>query len=141
MIKGIIIYQSFNLVLGVTMGQKTKSECSHDSQSGRGTQADTYSDRTRPQGASSDPREGARHGTSCLGAGRSGQSDRDGRGMERRHPPRKNVSSICCPVTSTDRRFDWPDVLRLPSSHLGCGRPDCVADDAVRSEPVSPVLP
>ena len=27
----------------------------------------------------------------------------------------------------TDRRFDWPDVLRLPSSHLGCGRPDCVA--------------
>src|SRR6516225_3320481 len=32
-----------------------------DSQSGRGTQANTYSDRTRPQGASSDPGEGARH--------------------------------------------------------------------------------
>ena len=24
-------------------------------------------------------------------------------------------------------RFDWPDVLRLPGSHLGCRRPDCVA--------------
>src|SRR6516165_11367753 len=30
-----------------------------DSQSGSGTQANTYSDRTRPQGASSDPGEGA----------------------------------------------------------------------------------
>src|SRR6516165_998754 len=30
-----------------------------DSQSGRGTQANTYSDRPRPQGASSDPGEGA----------------------------------------------------------------------------------
>src|SRR5262249_55218191 len=100
-----------------------------DSQSGRGTQADTYSDRTRPQGASSDPGEGARHGTSCLGAGRSGQSDRDGRGMERRHPrasnslkrslPRKNVSSICCPVTSSASRLvllNWP-----PPGHLWIG--------------------
>src|SRR5215470_16292015 len=40
-----------------------------DSQSGSGTQANTYSDRTRPQGASSDPREGARHSTSCLQRG------------------------------------------------------------------------
>src|SRR5262245_12073423 len=40
-----------------------------DSQSGRGTQANTYSDRTRPQGASSDPGEGARHSTSCLQRG------------------------------------------------------------------------
>src|SRR5215813_7658915 len=100
-----------------------------DSQSGRGTQADTYSDRTRPQGASSDPGEGARHGTSCLGAGRSGQSDRGGRGMERRHPrasnslkrslPRKNVSSICCPVTSSASRLvllNWP-----PLDHLWIG--------------------
>src|SRR6516162_10155827 len=37
-----------------------------DSQSGSGTQANTYSDRTRPQGASSDPGEGTRHSTSCL---------------------------------------------------------------------------
>src|SRR5262252_670391 len=98
-----------------------------DSQSGRGTQANTYT--TRPQGASSDPGEGARHGTSCLGAGRSGQSDRGGRGMERRHPrasnslkrslPRKNVSSICCPVTSSASRLvllNWP-----PPGHLWIG--------------------
>src|SRR6266481_3003513 len=40
-----------------------------DSQSGCGTQANTYSDRTRSQGASSDPGEGARHSTSCLQRG------------------------------------------------------------------------
>ena len=51
----------------------------------------------------------------ACSAGRSGQSDRGGRGMERRHPrasnslkrslPRKNVSSICCPVTSSASRL------------------------------------
>src|SRR6516164_3749671 len=40
-----------------------------DSQSGCGTQTNTYSDRTRSQGASSDPGEGARHSTSCLQRG------------------------------------------------------------------------
>ena len=65
----------------------------------------------------------------ACSAGRSGQSDRGGRGMERRHPrasnslkrslPRKNVSSICCPVTSSASRLvllNWP-----PPDHLWIG--------------------
>jgi hypothetical protein len=76
-----------------------------DSQSGCGTQANTYSDRARSQGASSDPGEGARHSTSCLqrGTERAIRSRWSGHGATsprasnslKRSPPRKNVSSIC----------------------------------------------
>ena len=62
----------------------------------------------------------------ACSAGRSGQSDRGGRGMERRQSnslkrslPRKHVSSICCPVTSSASRLvllDWP-----PPDHLWIG--------------------
>src|SRR2546430_2790841 len=100
-----------------------------DSQSGSGTQANTYSDRTRPQGASSDPGEGARHSTSCLqrGTERAIRSRWSGHGATshrasnslRRSLPRKNVSSICCPVTSSASRLvllNWP-----PPNHLWIG--------------------
>src|SRR5262249_24317264 len=100
-----------------------------DSQSGSGTQANTYSDRTRPQGASSDPGEGARHSTSCLqrGTERAIRSRWSGHGATsprasnslKRSLPRKNVSSICCPVTSSASGLvllNWP-----PLDHLWIG--------------------
>src|SRR6516165_3836200 len=91
-----------------------------DSQSGRGTQANTYSDRTRPQGASSDPGEGARHGTSCLGAGRSGQSDRGGRGMERRACTRARYGVLDNPPECKGRSF----VTAHRAYNKGWARPD-----------------
>jgi hypothetical protein len=100
-----------------------------DSQSGSGTQANTYSDRTRPQGASSDPGEGARHSTSCLqrGTERAIRSRWSGHGATsprasnslKRSLPRKHVSSIYCPVTSSASRLvllNWP-----PPDHLWIG--------------------
>ena len=97
-----------------------------DSQSSRGTQANTYSDRTRPQGASSDPGEGARHSTSYLqrGTERAIRSRWSGHGATsprasnslKRSLPRKHVSSIYCPVTSSASRLvllNWP-----PPDHL-----------------------
>src|SRR5262245_14069989 len=93
------------------------------------TQANTYSDRTRPQGASSEPGEGARHSTSCLqrGTERAIRSRWSGHGATsppasnplKRSLPRKNVSSICCPVTSSASRLvllNWP-----PLDHLWIG--------------------
>jgi len=86
-----------------------------DSQSGRGTQANTYSDRTRPQGASSDPGEGARHSTSYLqrGTERAIRSRWSGHGATsprasnslKRSLPRKNVSGNSALRLTTARYF------------------------------------
>src|SRR5262245_16584191 len=113
-----------------------------DSQSGSGTQANTYSDRTRPQGASSDPGEGARHSTSYLqrGTERAIRSRWPGHGATsprasnslKRSLLRKHVSSICCPVTSSASRLGVAQLAAAGSSldrHEIAARPATSASD------------
>jgi hypothetical protein len=85
-----------------------------DSQSGRGTQANTYSDRTRPQGASSDPGEGARHSTSCLQ-----------RGTERAIRSRWSGHGATSPRASNSLKRSLPNHASFSSADC-CKRRRCV---------------
>src|SRR5262245_24379143 len=96
-----------------------------DSQSGSGTPTPTPTEPAPKEPVRIPERVPGTARVACS-AGRSGQSDRGGRGMERRQSnslkrslPRKHVSSICCPVTSSASRLvllNWP-----PPDHLWIG--------------------